>query len=95
MTLTKSDRTRLVEEMKEVFVTKEELGQAIADLVKQLPSKEEMVADKLELLAAINKKAEDDAAHSQLHHDLGEDVPKLQRQLKHLYGVLDIPQPAL
>jgi len=53
MTLTKSDRTKLIDEMKEVFVTKEELGTAIADLVKQLPSKKEQMADKLEILTAI------------------------------------------
>jgi len=51
MTLTKSDRTKLIDEMKEVFVTKEELGTAIADLVKQLPSKKEQMADKLEILS--------------------------------------------
>jgi len=56
MTLTKSDRTKLIDEMKEVFVTKEELGTAIADLV-------------------------------------GEDVPKIQQQIQHLFKTFEIKDP--
>ena len=93
MTLTKSDRTKLIEEMKDTFVTKEELAMALADLVQQLPSKEEAMADKLELLAAINKHEEGDAAHKLLHHDLGEDVPKIKRQVKHLATSLNVTFP--
>lgn len=93
MTLTKSDRTKLIEEMKEVFVTKEELGTAIADLVKQLPSRDEINGQLSEILGAINKKDENDAGHKMLHSNLGEDVPRIKQQVKHIFKTFEINDP--
>jgi len=93
MTFTKSDRTKLIEEMKGVFVTKEELGTAISDLVKQLPSKQEQMTDKLEILTAVKDLKNEDKAHKMLHSNLGEDVPKLKQQVKHLFKTFEIEDP--
>jgi len=116
MTLTKSDRTKLIQEMEEKFVTKEEFAQALeqnnnylvstlttkAELSKLvtktevagLATREDLIEFKSELLGAINKLQEDDDAHKQLHHELGEDVPRLKHQVKKLFQELNIPQPA-
>lgn len=90
-------KNELLEEMKDVFVTKEEYANALAEnnnyLTSTLPTKEEAIADKLEILAAVKELKDEDEAHKQLHRDLGEDVPKLQRQVKHLANELDIELP--
>jgi len=64
---------------------------ATKDDLKQL--RQDMLGDKAEILGAINKKSEDDDAHKMLHHNLGEDVPDLQRQVKHLYKTFEIDMP--
>jgi len=93
MTLTKSDRAKIIDKMKEIFVTKEELGTAIANLVKQLPSKKEQMADKIEILTAIKDLKSEDKAHKMLHSNLGEDVPKIQQQIQHLFKTFEIKDP--
>ena len=97
MTLTKSDRAKLIQELEEKLVTKEEFAQALAEnnnyLTSILPTKEAAMADKLEILGAISKLQEDDSAHKQLHHDLGQDVPKLQHQIKHIANTMQVDMP--
>lgn len=93
MTLTKTDRTKLIQEMEDKFVTKEELANALADLVQQLPSRDEINGQLSEILGAINKKDENDAGHKMLHSNLGEDVPKLQQQVQHLFKTFEIKDP--
>jgi hypothetical protein len=66
---------------------------AIDERLSNIPTKDEAMADKLEILAAINKKDENDAAHKMLHENLGEDVPKLQQQVQHLFKTFEIKDP--
>jgi hypothetical protein len=57
------------------------------------PTKEEAIADKAEILAAIKDFKDEDKAHKMLHSNLGEDVPKLQQQVKHLFKTFEIVDP--
>jgi len=57
------------------------------------PTKEAAMADKIEILAAINDFKSEDKAHKQLHNDLGEDIPKLQKQVQHLLKTFEIQDP--
>jgi|GEM_PF-3333792 len=104
MTLTKSDRTKIIEELKPFLFTKdaknefknaliEEMQEVFATKESLTQLRQDMLGDKAEILGAINKKSEDDDAHKMLHHNLGEDVPDLQRQVKHLYTTFEIDMP--
>ncbi|MEI8232857.1 MAG: hypothetical protein WCG44_03880 [bacterium] len=55
--------------------------------------RQDMLGDKSEILGAINKNEENEAGHKMLHENLGEDVPKLQQQVKHLFKTFEIVDP--
>lgn len=93
MTLTKSDRTKLIEEMKEVFVTKEELGQAFIDNNVHLPSKDDFTKQMSELLKAVQDKENKGLVHDDLHANLGKDTTKLKQQVQHLFKTFEIVDP--
>jgi len=93
MTLTKSDRSKLIEEMKEVFVTKEELGQALLDNNKYLPSKDDFAKQMSELLKAVEDKENKGLVHDNLHANLGKDTTKLKQQVQHLFKTFEIEDP--
>ena len=84
--LTQADVDFLVEEMKHHFATKSELEEKIKDFA----TREDLIAFKTEILGAINKKDENDAAHKMLHENIGEDVPKLQKQVQHPFKTFEI-----
>ncbi len=94
--LAQADIDLLVEEMKHHFATKSDLDNKLAnyatkdDLTKL---RQDMIGDKVEILAAINKKDENDTAHQMLHQYLGDDVPKLQQQVHHRFKTFEIKDP--
>lgn len=80
-----SEIRRVVKEELKDYATKVDL--------KQFATKEDLIAFKLEILGAINKKNENDLAHTMLHENLGDDVPKLQKQVQHLFKTFEIKDP--
>ena len=93
MTLTKSDRTKLIQEMEEKFVTKEELGQALIDNNAYLPSKDDFTKQMSNLLKAVQDKNEEKDVHDLQHENLGKDTTKLKQQVKHLFKTFEIEDP--
>lgn len=96
MALTKSDlnqiRTIVGEEVgKEV---EKQLEKKLDEKLSGYPTKDEFYAETSKILAAVNKKDEEDAAHKLLHNNLGEEVPDLQHKVSHLYKKLNISLPA-
>lgn len=57
------------------------------------PTKEEAMADKTEILKAISDFKNEDMAHKQLHNDLGEDIPKIKKQIQHIFKTFEIQDP--
>lgn len=87
--LNQADVDFLVKEMKHHFVSKEELKEALS----HLPDNDKFTTTMSEILAAVNKKDENDAAHKMLHENIGDDVPKLQQQVKHIFKTFEIIDP--
>ena len=87
--LTQADVDFLVEEMKHHFVSKDEFKEALS----HLPDNDKFTTTMSEILAAVNKKDENDAAHKMLHENIGEDVPKLQQQVQYLFKTFEIVDP--
>ena len=79
--------------MKEVFVTKEELGQALLDNNKYLPSKDEFSKQMSNLLKAVQDKSEEKDTHDARHLSLTSDNIKLKQQVKHLFKTFEIIDP--
>jgi len=69
------------------------LDQKFDEKLAGYATKEDVMAFKTEILGAINKKDEDDAGHKMLHNNLGEDVPKLQKQVRQLFKTFEIADP--
>ena len=69
------------------------LDQKFDEKLAGYATKEDVIAFKTEILGAINKKEENEAGHKMLHENLGEDVPKLQQQVKHLFKTFEIVDP--
>ncbi len=57
------------------------------------PTKEEAMADKIEILKAINDFKNEDRAHKQLHTELGEDIPIIKKQIHHIFKTFEIQDP--
>lgn len=69
------------------------LDQKLDQKMADYPTKQQAMADKTEILKAISDFKNEDQAHKQLHSDLGEDIPKIQKQIQHLFKTFEIIDP--
>ena len=69
------------------------LDQKLDQKMANYPTKEEAMADKIEILKAISDFKNEDLAHKQLHTELGEDIPKIKKQIQHIFKTFEIIDP--
>ncbi len=65
----------------------------LEQIMANYPTKEEAMADKIEILKAISDFKNEDMAHKQLHTELGEDIPKIKKQIHHIFKTFEIQDP--
>ncbi len=69
------------------------LDQKLDQKMANYPTKKEAMADKTEILKAISDFKNEDLAHKQLHIELGEDIPKIKKQIQHIFKTFEIIDP--
>lgn len=74
-------------------VVREEVAEQIELRTSNLPTKKEFFDTSDKILAEIQGMRLDFAAHKSMHEDLDKDIPKLQKQVQHLFKTFEIIDP--
>lgn len=65
----------------------------VTELTSNLPTKKEYFETSDTIIKELKAIREDFAAHKSMHEDLDKDIPKLQKQVQHLFKTFEIVDP--